>query len=146
VVQHCTVPRHSRAAVHCRVNCRKILDLEVVKGALEGVQPGKRLNRLDERGGGPGPVCKPFHGAGRITGWFTSGEVSLYTGGGCRASPENGGRGPESTTRDGRGLVPEHLVDLYGDTCDGCESKQGRLVVAQLLSEFKGRTAATGRH
>jgi len=33
--------------------------------------------------------------------------------------------------------VPEHLVDFYGDACDGCESKQERLVVAQLLSEYK---------
>jgi len=33
--------------------------------------------------------------------------------------------------------VPEHLVDLYGNACDGCESKQECLVVAQLLSEYK---------
>jgi len=33
--------------------------------------------------------------------------------------------------------VPEHLVELYGDACDGCESKWERLVVAQLLSEYK---------
>jgi len=29
------------------------------------------------------------------------------------------------------------LVDLYGDACDGCESKRECLVVAQLLSEYK---------
>jgi len=40
-------------------------------------------------------------------------------------------------TRNSRGLVPEHLVDLYGDACDGCESKRERLVVVQLLSEYK---------
>jgi len=40
-------------------------------------------------------------------------------------------------TRDGRGPVPEHLVDLYGDACNGCESKRERLVVVQLLSEYK---------
>jgi len=40
-------------------------------------------------------------------------------------------------TRNGRGPVPEHLVDLYGDACDGCESEPERLVVAQLLSEYK---------
>jgi len=33
-------------------------------------------------------------------------------------------------TRDGRGPVPEHVAELYGDACDGCESKRERLVVA----------------
>jgi len=33
--------------------------------------------------------------------------------------------------------VPEHLVDLFGDACDGCESKRERLVVAQLFSGCK---------
>jgi len=40
-------------------------------------------------------------------------------------------------TRDGRGPVPEHLVDLYGDACNGRENKLEHLVVAQLLSEYK---------
>jgi len=40
-------------------------------------------------------------------------------------------------TRNGRGPVPEHLADLYGDACDGCENKRECLVVAQLLSEYK---------
>jgi len=40
-------------------------------------------------------------------------------------------------TRNGRGPVPEHLVDLYGEACDGCESKRECLVMAQLLSEYK---------
>jgi len=40
-------------------------------------------------------------------------------------------------TRNGRGPVPEHLVDLYRDACDGCESKRECLLVAQLLSEYK---------
>jgi len=33
--------------------------------------------------------------------------------------------------------VPEHVAELYGDACDGCESKRERLVMAQLLSEYK---------
>jgi len=40
-------------------------------------------------------------------------------------------------TRDGRGPVPEHVAMLYGDACDSCESKRERLVMAQLLSEYK---------
>jgi len=39
--------------------------------------------------------------------------------------------------RDGRGPVPEHVAELYGNACDGCESKRERLVMAQLLSEYK---------
>jgi len=30
------------------------------------------------------------------------------------------------------GPVPEHLVDLYGNACDGCEINREHLVVAQL--------------
>jgi len=33
--------------------------------------------------------------------------------------------------------VLEHVAELYGDACDGCESMQEHLVVAQLLSEYK---------
>jgi len=40
-------------------------------------------------------------------------------------------------TSDGRGPVPEYVAELYGDACDGCESKRKRLVMAQLLSEYK---------
>jgi len=40
-------------------------------------------------------------------------------------------------TRDGRGPVPEHVAELYGDAYDGCESKRERPVMAQLLSEYK---------
>jgi len=36
------------------------------------------------------------------------------------------------------GPVPEHVAELYGDACNGCESKRERLVMAQLLSEYKG--------
>jgi len=36
-------------------------------------------------------------------------------------------------TIDGRVPVPEHLVELYGDACNGCESKRERLVVVQQL-------------
>jgi len=41
------------------------------------------------------------------------------------------------TTMNSRGLAPEHLVYLYGDSCDGCESNKERQVVAQLLSKYK---------
>jgi len=40
-------------------------------------------------------------------------------------------------TRDGRGPVSEHVAKLYGNACDGCESKRERMIVAQLLSEYK---------
>jgi len=40
-------------------------------------------------------------------------------------------------TRDGRGPVPAHIAELYGDARDGYESKRERLVMAQLLSEYK---------
>jgi len=40
-------------------------------------------------------------------------------------------------TMNGRKPVPEHLVDLYEDVCDGCESNRESLIVTQLLSEYK---------
>jgi len=33
--------------------------------------------------------------------------------------------------------VLEHVAELYGNACDGCVSKPERLVMAQLLSEYK---------
>jgi len=36
-----------------------------------------------------------------------------------------------------RGPVPEHVAELYGDACNGSESKRKRLVMGQLLSEYK---------
>jgi len=62
-------------------------------------------------------VRKSFHGAGRIAGWVTSEEVPLRAGGGC-------GVRARIPTSDGRGPVPEHIAELYGDACDGCESER----------------------
>jgi len=50
VVRRCTITGRSLATVHCRVNCKKISILEVVEGALGGIQLANGLNRLDERG------------------------------------------------------------------------------------------------
>jgi len=79
-------------------------------------------------------VCESFHGAGRIAGWVTSGEVPLCAGGGCWARPDEARRVP---TRDDRGPVPEQVAELYGDASDVCESKRECLVMAQLLFEYK---------
>jgi len=43
----------------------------------------------------------------------------------------------EVPTTNGRGLVREHLVDLYGNACVGCESSRKRQVILQSLSEHK---------
>jgi len=42
----------------------------------------------------------------------------------------------EKPTTNGRGPVPEHWVNLYGNACDGCESGRKSQVVAQLLFEY----------
>jgi len=80
-------------------------------------------------------VRKSFHGAGRIDGWVTSGEVLLHAGGGPALETANDTH--RIPTKDGRGPVPELVAELYGDACDGCESKREHLVMAQLLSEYK---------
>jgi len=137
VVQRCTVPGRSQPTVCCRVNCREISDLGVVEGVLGAVRLANSLNRLDEQGEFlvqcvntfTEPVELP---AGSLVGKFHSVqeedvEPALETADETRRIP----------TRDGRGPVPENVAELYEDACDGCESKRKRLVMAQLLSEYK---------
>jgi len=129
VVQRCTVPGRSRAAVRCRVNCSEISDLGVVEGTLGAVQLADSLNRLDERGNffvqRVNPFTEPVElPAGSLVGKFYSVQ-------------ETADEARKIPTRDGRGPVPEHVAELYGDACDGCESKRERLVMAQLLSKYK---------
>jgi len=68
-------------------------------------------------------VCEFFHGA-----------VQEEDVGPTLGAADKARRVP---TRDSRGPVPEHVAELYRDACDGCESKRERLVMAQLLSEYK---------
>jgi len=127
VVQRYTVFGHSRATVRCRVNCREISDLEVVEGALGGVQLANSLNRLDERGEFlvqcvnhfTEPVELP---AGSLLGKFHSVQEEDVV-----PALETADKARRIPTRDGRGPVPEHVAELYGDACDGCESKRERL-------------------
>jgi len=119
------------------VNCREISDLGVVEGALGGVQLANSLNRLDERGEFLVQCTDPFTElvelpAGSLVEKFHS--IQEEDVGPALETVDVAHRVP---TRDGRGSVPEHLVDLYGDACDGCESKRECLVVAQLLPEYK---------
>jgi len=119
------------------VNCREISEFRVVEGALWGVQLANSLNRLDELGEFLVQCVNPFTEpvelpAGSLVGKFHSMqeedvEPALETAEEARGVP----------TRNGGGPVPEHLVDLYGDACDDCESKRECLAVAQLLSEYK---------
>jgi len=138
VVQRCTVSGPSRATICCRVNCRKISDLGVVEGVLGGgIQLANSLNRLDERGEFLAQYVNPFTEpvelpAGSLVGKFHSIQEedvgpALETVDEARQIP----------TKDNREPVSEHLVDFYGDACDGWESKRECLVMAQLLSEYK---------
>jgi len=44
VVRNCTVPGHSWATIHCRVNNSRISGLGVVEGAHEMIQLASSLN------------------------------------------------------------------------------------------------------
>jgi len=135
VVQRCTVPGRSRATVRCRVNCSEISELGVVEGVLGAVKLANSLNRLDERGEFlcVNPFTEPVElPVGSLVGKFHSVQEedvgpALETVDDARSIP----------TSDGRGPVPEHVAELYGDACNGCESKRERLVMAQLLSEYE---------
>jgi len=50
VVRNCTVPRRSRATIHCRVNSNRIARLGVIEGVHERIQLASSLNQLTERG------------------------------------------------------------------------------------------------
>jgi len=136
-VHRCTVPKRSRAKVCCRVNCRKISDLRVVEGALGGVYHANSLSRLDEWGEFLIQCVNPFTEpvempAGLLVRKFNS-EQKEDVG----AALETADKANRVPTRNSRGPLPEHVAELYEYACDGCESKWERLVVAQLLSEYK---------
>jgi len=136
VVRCCTVPGRSWTTARCRVNCRKISDSRVVKSALEGVRLANSLNRLDEQGEFLVQCVNSFTEplellAGSLVGKFHSVqqdvELTLETVDEVQGVP----------ARNGGGTVPENLVNLYGDACDGCESRLEHLVMVQLLSDYK---------
>jgi len=101
------------------------------------VQLANSLNGLDERGEFSVQCMNPFAEpvelpAGLLVGKFHS--VQEENVGPALKTADDACRIP---TRDGRGPVPEHVAEFYGDACDGCESKRERLLLAQLLSEYK---------
>jgi len=50
VVRSCTIPRHSRATVHCKVDGGYLSRLGVVQSMHARIQPARSLNRLTGRG------------------------------------------------------------------------------------------------
>jgi len=50
VVRHCTIPAHSRATVHCKVDGGYLSGLGVVENTHARIRPAHSLNRLTERG------------------------------------------------------------------------------------------------
>jgi len=137
VLRCCTIPGYSQAAVCCRVNCRKISNLRVVEGTLGGVQLANSLNRLDENGEFlvqwmnrfTEPVELP---AGLLVRKFYYVQEE-DVGSAMETAEETHGL----PTTNGRGPVPEYLVELYENASDSCESNRECQVVVQLLSEYK---------
>jgi len=135
VVQRCTVPGRSWATVRCRVNCNEISELGVVEDALEAVQLANSLNRLDERGEFLVQCVNLFTKPVELPAGSLVGKVHSVQEEEVGPALETADDARRIPTSDGRGPVPEHVAELYGDACDGCESKRERLVMAQLLSE-----------
>jgi len=118
VVQGCTVPGRSRATVRCRVNYREISKLGVVEGALGGVQLAYSLNRLNEQREFLVQCVNLFTepvelSAGSLVGKFHSVEEEHV--GPALETVDGSWRVP---AKDGRGPVPEHVAELYGDACE----------------------------
>jgi len=116
VVQRCIVPRCHRATVRCRVNCREISHLGVVKGALGAVQLANSLNRLNERGEFLVQCMNPFTEpvelpAGSLVGKFYSVQEEDVG-----PALETADEACSIPTRDGRGPVPEHVAELHENT------------------------------
>jgi len=137
VVQRFTVPGRSRATVRCRVNSSKISELGVLEGALGAVQLTNSLNRLDERGESLVQCVNRFTEPVELPAGSLVGKFHFVQEEDVGPTLETADDAWRILTRGGRGPVPEHKAKLYGDACDGCESKQECLTVAQLLSEYK---------
>jgi len=75
VVRSCTIPGHSRATIHCKVDGGYISRLGVVENTHTKIQLARSLNRLTGRGCSVnlGAVYQPLPGGGKPT-------VRLYPG------------------------------------------------------------------
>jgi len=130
VVQSCTIHQRSQATVCFRVNCKKIFNLRVVEGALRDVQLRNSLNRLEEHGNFLVQCVNTFTepielSAGLLVGRFHSvqeqdvGPAMEMVKEACGV-PATNGRGP----------VPEHLIDLHRNACDDCKSNSNSGAIA----------------
>jgi len=77
VVRSCTIPGHSRATIHCKVDNGYLSRLKVVESTHARIQPARNLNRLTgrktKRTKDLSAVHQPLPGVGEPT-------VQLYTG------------------------------------------------------------------
>jgi len=120
------------------MDCREISDLGVVEGVLGAVQLANSLNRLDERGEFLVQCMNPFTEPVELPARSLVGKFHSVQEEDVGPALETADEAHRIPTRNGRGLVPEHIAELYGDACDGCESEPECLVMAQLLSKYKG--------
>jgi len=136
VVRNCTIPDHSQATVHCKVNDSQISALGVVGSAHTRIQLGRSPNRLTEREEISVQCANPFSETVRLPSGPGLGRFHSVpeenTGPSLGAATE----GPQQRPSPGRGTVSPHVQKLSETACDGCSSNGERQVTAKLLRGY----------
>jgi len=136
VVRDCMVPGRSQATLRCRVNCREITGLGVVKGTHGAIRLANSLNRLDCRKELFVQCINPFMEPVRLSVEALLGKYHSIQEADVGLALETVADTQGNPPHTGRGAVPEHMADLYGGACGNCTSSTGRQALAQLLTEY----------
>jgi len=126
VVRDCMVPGRSQATLRCRVNCKKIAGLGVVKGTHGAIRLANSLNWLDCRREllvqCINPSTEPVQLlAGALVGKYHS--IQEEDVGPALETVANTQRKPSCVSQ---GAVSKHLADMYGGACGNCTSSTER--------------------
>jgi len=136
VVRSCTIPGHSRATIHCKVDGGYISRLGVVESTLTRIQPARSLNRLTGRGKIWVQCINPFPEAVNLPSGSTLGRFHSVQEEDGRLSRRTTMEGPRQRPSQGQRTVPPHAPyypGTRGEHRDGCVGNGERRGMAELL-------------
>jgi len=136
VVLSCTIPGHSRATIHCRVNNSQISVLGVVEGAHARIQLASSLNRLTERGEILVQCVNPFSEVVNLPPGSMLGHFHFVQEEDIGPSLGDATESPQQRPSKGRRTVLPQFQELYKAPCDSCANNRERQAMAKLLRKY----------
>jgi len=110
VVGNCTIPGHSRATVHCKVDGGYLSGLGVVKSTHARIWPAHSLNRLAERGEIWVQRINPFPESVNLPSGSTLGQFHSVQEEDSGPSWETTTESPRHRPSEGRRTTPPHTT------------------------------------